>query len=80
MSPEYVRSIAERLERYFDWYFRADPDASPEAVTLVTRFTDLARGPKDVVAAKRLFEESGTVFLGSAWEEMRLALKVMATA
>lgn len=75
---EPVRSVARRLERYFDWYFRYDPDMPREAALLVTRFLALARGRVDAREAKKLLDESRGFALGSPWEEMRAALKVLA--
>lgn len=79
MNPESLRSVAQRLESYFDWYFRMDPDASASAVGLVNRFNRLVRGTGDATEARRLLQETSTVSLGSPWEEMRLALATLAT-
>jgi hypothetical protein len=77
-EPETVRSVAGRLERYFDWYARVDPDVPGEAVQLVARFFALAHGRVDRKAAKQLLEESGGFSLGSPWEELRVALRTLA--
>ncbi|MFZ5441985.1 MAG: hypothetical protein ACOZQL_18410 [Myxococcota bacterium] len=74
MQPETVRSVARRLENYFDWYLRIDPDASSAAVALVSRFTQLANGPVNANEAKKLLDETRAFALGSPWEEMRMAL------
>jgi hypothetical protein len=79
MQPESVRSVAQRLEGYFDWYFRIDPDASAWALPLVTRFQKLCTGSGDAAEAKRLFDDTAAVSLGSPWEEMRVALLTLAT-
>lgn len=78
MQPESVRSIAQRLEHYFDWYLRSDPDASSAAVALVNRFTTLVQGHADATEAKRLLDDTRGFSLGSPWEEMRLALMQLA--
>jgi hypothetical protein len=79
MQPESVRSVAQRLDNYFEWYFRIDPDATAWAVTLFNRFQKLVSGPADAAEAKRLLDESATLSLGSPWEEMRLTLLTLAT-
>ena len=79
MQPESLRSVAERLENYFDWYFRIDPDATAWAVTLVNRFNRLVSGSGDAVEAKKLLDDTSGVSLGSPWEEMRLALLTLAS-
>jgi hypothetical protein len=78
LPAETVRSVATRLENYFDWYVRIDPDVPAEAVQLLSRFTELAWGPSDSAAAKRLLDESRGFTLGSPWEEMRAALQTLA--
>lgn len=79
-AVEPVRSVARRLERYFDWYVRVDPDMPGEAVQLVSRFTALAQGRSDPRAARALLEESRGFALGSPWEEMRAALRTLASS
>ncbi|MFO0595096.1 MAG: hypothetical protein U0228_07325 [Myxococcaceae bacterium] len=79
MQPESVRSVAQRLETYFEWYFRIDPDASSAAVSLVSRFNKLVRGTGDATEARKLLDDTSTLSLGSPWEEMRLALMTLAT-
>lgn len=79
MQPESLRSVAQRLENYFEWYFRIDPDATAWAVTLVSRFNRLVSGTGDAAEAKRLLDDTSGVSLGSPWEEMRLALLTLAT-
>lgn len=78
MQPESLRSVAQRLEDYFEWYFRIDPDASSWAVSLVARFSSLVKGQGDSAEAKRLLDETSTLSFGSPWEEMRLALLTLA--
>jgi hypothetical protein len=77
MQPETVRSVASRLENYFEWYLRTDPDASSAVVTLVSRFTALVAGPVNAAEAKRLLDDTRGFALGSPWEEMRLALMTL---
>ncbi|MBL8914052.1 MAG: hypothetical protein JNM17_25330 [Archangium sp.] len=79
MQPESLRSVAQRLENYFEWYFRIDPDATAWAVTLVSRFNKLVSGTGDALEAKKLLDDTSGVSLGSPWEEMRLALLTLAT-
>jgi hypothetical protein len=78
MPAETVRSVATRLEHFFDWYVRTDPDVPAEAVQLLSRFNALAWGPSNAAAAKKLLEETNGFTLGSPWEEMRLALRTLA--
>ncbi|MEW5741999.1 MAG: hypothetical protein AB1938_24000 [Myxococcota bacterium] len=80
MQLDSIRPVAQRLEQYFNWYLRTDPDATAEAADLVSRFLALVSGPASAQEAKVLFDRSGAYALGSAWEEMRAALKVMAHA
>jgi hypothetical protein len=80
LQPESVRSVADRLENYFEWYLRTDPDASSAVVTLVNRFTALVAGPVDTAEAKRLLDDTRGFALGSPWEEMRLTLMTLAHA
>lgn len=79
MQPESLRSVAQRLENYFEWYFRIDPDATAWAVTLVSRFNQLVSGTGDAAEAKKLLDDTSGLSLGSPWEEMRLALLTLAT-
>jgi hypothetical protein len=80
MQLDAIRPVAQRLEQYFAWYLRSDPDATAEAAELVSRFLRLVSGPASAQEAKVLFDESGAHALGSPWEEMRAALKAMAQA
>jgi len=79
MQNDSLRPIAARLETYFDWYLHADPDATCEAADLVSRFLALVARPSTAQEARQLLEASGAYALGSAWEEMRAALRMMAT-
>lgn len=79
MQRESVRSVAQRLENYFDWYLRTDPDASTAVVSLVDRFSALVAGPANAAEAKKLLDDTRGYALGSPWEEMRLALMTLAT-
>jgi|APLak6261675434_1056106.scaffolds.fasta_scaffold01051_5 hypothetical protein len=78
-QAESVRSVADRLESYFEWYLRTDPDASSAVVTLVSRFSALVAGPANAAEAKRLLDDTRGFALGSPWEEMRLQLLRLAT-
>lgn len=80
MQIDSIRPVAQRLEQYFDWYLRADPDATAEAADLVSRFLKLVDGSAPPNEAQALYDESGAYSLGSAWEEMRAALKLLAHA
>lgn len=80
MQLDTIRPTAARLAQYFAWYLRADPDATCEAADLVERFMKLVDGAGSAKDAKALYDDSGAYALGSAWEEMRAALRVMATA
>jgi hypothetical protein len=80
LQPESVRSVAERLDNYFEWYLRTDPDASSAVVSLVARFTALVAGPVDTAEAKRLLDDTRGISLGSPWEEMRMALMTLTRA
>ena len=80
MQLDSIRPVAQRLEQYFDWYLRADPDATTEAADVVSRFLRLVEGPSSPTEAKALLDDSGAFSLGSAWEEMRAALRVLAHA
>lgn len=80
MQIDSIRPVAQRLEQYFDWYLRADPDATSEAADLVSRFLKLVEGDAPPNEAQALYDESAAFSLGSAWEEMRAALKLLAHA
>ena len=73
-----VRSIASRLETYFDWYVRVDPEVPSAVWSLLTRFSALVNGPENVAAARQLLDETKGFSLGSPWEELRLALARLA--
>lgn len=80
MHHDSIRAVADRLERYFDWYLRVDPDVTPEHAAIVSRFVRLATGPTSTPEAKALLKASDGIALGSPWEEMRATLKVLAYA
>lgn len=80
MQPESIRPIADRLESYFDWYMRIDPDVTPAAANIVARFVQLSRRKTSRKEAKELLKASDGFSLGSAWEEMRAALMLLARA
>lgn len=73
-----VRSIASRLETYFDWYVRVDPEVPSAVWSLLSRFSALVNGPQNVAAARQLLAETQAFSLGSPWEELRLALAQLA--
>ncbi len=73
-----VRSIASRLETYFDWYVRVDPEVPSAVWSLLSRFSALVNGPENVAAARQLLDETQAFSLGSPWEELRLALARLA--
>lgn len=77
-QPETVRSVAQRLEHYFDWYVRVDPDVPAAVWMLLSRFFALAEAPQNVAAARELLREMSAFSLGSPWEEARLALSRLA--
>ncbi len=80
MHPETVRAVAARLQSYFEWYVRTDPDASEATVALVSRFSAVAQCGADRADARSLLEAMRGVSLGSPFEEMRLALARLAAA
>jgi len=80
MHHDSIRAVADRLEKYFDWYLRVDPDVTPAHAAIVDRFVQLATGPTSTPEAKALLEASDGMALGSAWEEMRATLRVLAHA
>ncbi len=73
-----VRSTATRLETYFDWYVRVDPEVPSAVWSLLSRFSALVHGPENVAAARQLLDETRAYSLGSPWEELRLALARLA--
>lgn len=78
MQPENVRAVAARLQSYFEWYLRTDPDASDATVALVTRFSSLTTHDADRAEARSLLEAMKGIALGSPFEEMRFALARLA--
>lgn len=81
MQLESIRPVADRLERYFDWYMHIDPDMTPQAVSIVSRFVRLAsRRTTSPREARELLKASDGFTFGSAWEEMRAALLLLANA
>jgi hypothetical protein len=80
MQTESVRSVATRLESYFEWYVRIDPEVPSAVWSLLSRFSALVEGPADAAAAKELLDETRAFSLGSPWEELRLALAQLAHA
>jgi hypothetical protein len=78
LQPESVRSVATRLENYFDWYVRIDPEVPSAVWSLVSRFSALVNGPADEAEARQLLDETKGFSFGSPWEELRLALSQLA--
>lgn len=78
MQPESVRSVATRLQSYFDWYVRVDPEVPSAVWSLLSRFSELVEGPANEAVAKQLLDETRGYSLGSPWEELRLALAQLA--
>jgi hypothetical protein len=78
MQLESVRSVANRLESYFEWYVRVDPEVPSAVWSLLSRFSALVEGPANVAVAQQLLDETKGFSLGSPWEELRLALAQLA--
>lgn len=78
LQPDSVRSVATRLESYFDWYVRVDPEVPSAVWSLLSRFSALVEGPTNVAAAQQLLDETKAFSLGSPWEELRLTLTQLA--
>lgn len=75
-----LRQLGARVEQFFDWYRRQEPEAVPEtAAEIVASFTYLSTHPSRE-QARRLLPVTETFTFGSLWEEMRLALAEMARA
>ena len=77
-QPDTVRSVATRLETYFDWYVRVDPEVPSAVWSLLSRFSALVAGPSNPPAAQQLLEDTNGFSFGSPWEELRLALARLA--
>lgn len=78
LQPDSVRSVATRLESYFDWYVRVDPEVPSAVWSLLSRFSALVEGPANVAAAQQLLDETKAFSFGSPWEELRLTLTQLA--
>ena len=78
LQPDSVRSVASRLETYFDWYVRVDPEVPSAVWSLLSRFSALVEGPANEAVARQLLDETRAYSLGSPWEELRLALSQLA--
>lgn len=78
LQPDSVRSVATRLESYFDWYVRVDPEVPSAVWSLLSRFSALVEGPTNVAVAQQLLDETKAYSLGSPWEELRLTLTQLA--
>lgn len=75
-----LRQLGVRVEQFFDWYRRQEPEVVPEtAAELVASFTYLSTHPSRELARRLLPLTAGFSF-GAVWEEMRLALAEMARA
>ncbi len=78
LQPDTVRSVASRLETYFEWYVRVDPEVPSAVWSLLSRFSALVAGPSNPHAAQQLLDETGGFSFGSPWEELRLTLTQLA--
>lgn len=78
LQPDSVRSVATRLETYFDWYVRVDPEVPSAVWSLLSRFSALVEGPANPPAAQQLLDDTQGFSFGSPWEELRLALAQLA--
>lgn len=78
MTPDSVRSAAARIEQYFEWYVRVDPEVPSAVWTLLSRFHDLLEHPDDERAARQLLADTRGFSYGSPWEELRLAVAQLA--
>ncbi|MBE2253940.1 MAG: hypothetical protein IAE78_30710 [Myxococcus sp.] len=75
-----LRKLGVRVEQFFDWYRRQEPELVPEtAAEIVASFTYLSSHPSRE-QARKLLPATETFAFGALWEEMRLALKEMARA
>jgi len=78
LQPDSVRSVATRLETYFEWYVRVDPEVPSAVWSLLSRFSALVEGPSNPPAAQQLLDDTRGFSFGSPWEELRLALAQLA--
>lgn len=78
MTPDSVRSVAARLEQYFEWYVRVDPEVPSAVWTLLSRFHDVVEHPENREAAQELLDDTRGFTFGSPWEELRLTLSALA--
>lgn len=75
-----LRQLGLRVEQFFDWYRRQEPDVVTEgAAEVVATFRYLSAHPSREVA-RRLLPLTEGVSYGAPWDEMRLALADMARA
>ena len=74
-----LRALGARVEQYFDWYRRQDPEMPDQAAEVVASFSYLTTHPSRD-GARKLLPQTEAFSLGSMWEEMRLALADMARA
>lgn len=75
-----LRQLGRRVEQFFDWYRRQEPEAVPEsAAEVVATFSYLSTHPSRD-QARKLLPQTEVFSFGSIWEEMRLALAEMARA
>lgn len=75
-----LRQLGLRVEQFFDWYRRQEPELVPDAAAeLVASFTYLSTHPSRE-QARRLLPVTEAFAFGALWEEMRLALAEMARA
>jgi hypothetical protein len=75
-----LRQLGVRVEQFFDWYRRQEPEVMPDAAAeVVAGFGYLTTHPSRELARKLLATTEQFAF-GSVWEEMRLALADLARA
>lgn len=75
-----LRQLGARVEQFFDWYRRQEPEVVPEtAAEAVASFTYWTTHPSREQARKLLPLVERFSF-GGLWEEMRLALLELAHA
>ena len=75
-----LRQLGMRVEQFFDWYRRQEPEAVPDAAAeVMASFTYLSTHPTREQARKLLHVTESFTF-GALWEEMRLAIAELARA
>jgi hypothetical protein len=78
MDAATLRQLGARVEQFFDWYRRQEPEVVPEtAAEVVASFAYLSTHPSRE-QARKLLPVAKIFSFGAHWEEMRLALDEMA--